>query len=80
MWKRLITKRMLTNTKQAVKQGAKDFKSVSIPGKGRYNHIQNIYKTTQNFIQHFLGNKPPWGKVSGAKIKPLFHLQYAYHV
>ena len=80
MWKWLTTKRMFNNTTQAVKQGAKDFTVGFDSRQGRYNHIQNVCETTHPFIQIFLGNKPLWRKVYGAKIKPLFHLQYAYHV
>jgi hypothetical protein len=66
---------MFNNTTQAVKQGAKNFTVGFESRQGRYNHNQNVCETTQLFIQRFLGNKPLLGKVSGAKIKPLSHLQ-----
>lgn len=80
MWKCLITKRMFTNTTQMVKQGAKDFTVCFDCRQGALQPYPKVCKTTQPFIQRFLGNTPLWGEVSGAKIKPLFHLQYAYHV
>ena len=71
--------RMFNNTTQVVKQGAEDFTVGFDSGRG-VTTISNVCETTQPLSRRFLGNKPLWRKVFGAKIKQLLPLQYVYRV